>query len=125
MAEKIVTTTCGENKEEIAILETCGCLVLVINQSVASIVVLAMHLWRGGWRRGTKHPLIDVQGHDDGAITKDAATSGWTMAQGMAIFSCGASIATAMWWSALLASRQVATGAEFKFQTLDRPCSSI
>ena len=121
MGEKIVATTCGENKEE----RTCGYLLLVINQIVAITVVTAMHLWRGGWRRGTKHPLIVVQGHDDGAITKDTSTSGWTMAQGMAIFSCGASIATAMWWSALLASRQVATGAEFKFQTLDRPCSSI
>ena len=51
--EKIVATSCGENKEE----RTCGYLLLVINQIVAITVVTAMHLWRGGLRQGTKHSM--------------------------------------------------------------------
>ena len=60
MGEKIVATTCGENKEE----RTCGYLLLVINQIVAITVATAMHLWCGGLRRGTKHPKETTRIYD-------------------------------------------------------------
>ena len=43
VAEKIAATTCGKNTEE----RDCGCLILVLNQTVAGAVVAAMQLWRG------------------------------------------------------------------------------
>ena len=46
VAEKIAAATCGENTEE----SNCGCLILVINQTVAGAVVAAMQLWRGRCR---------------------------------------------------------------------------
>ena len=43
VAEKIGATTCGENTEK----RDCGCLILVLNQTVAGAAVAAMQLWRG------------------------------------------------------------------------------